>query len=95
MVLSFTSDMEKKYCLRKGVKSVPVYNTGEARITVNGNLLNEKESGGGGINVTLKFEISDDTLTIYYQNNKRTFKELLTDSFIRLTRFPVLIFLQA
>jgi len=86
-VLTFTSNIERKYHLRKDVKRVPIYNIEEARIAINGNFLNEKEAGGGGIDVTHKFEISNDTLVIYYQNNtiKYCFKRISDKKFQLLT----------
>ena len=87
IVLAFTSTIERKYYLKKGVKRVPIYNVEEARISVSGNFLNEKEAGGGGIDVTHKFEISNDTLTIYYRNNtiKYSFKKISDKEFQLLT----------
>ena len=87
IVLAFTSSIERKYYLRKDVKKVPTYNIEEARISVNGNLLSERESGGGGIDVTRKFEISNDTLMIYYQKNtiKYSFKKISDKEFRLLT----------
>lgn len=87
IVLSFTSKIEKKYFSRKGVKRVPPYNIEEAQITINGCFLNEKEGGGGGIDVTHKFEIMNDTLHIYYQNMKikYSFKRINDEKFQLLT----------
>ena len=87
IVLLFTSDIERKYVLKKGIKKVPIYNIEQARISVNGNLLNEKEPGGGGIDMTYKFEISNDILIIYYESNaiKCSFKKINDKTFQLLT----------
>ena len=87
IALAFASNIERKYYLKKGVKRVPIYNIEEARISVNGNLLNEKEAGGGGIDITYKFEISSGTLTIYQLNNtvKYSFKKITEKQFQSLT----------
>jgi hypothetical protein len=88
IALAFTSNIERKYYLKKNVKKVPIYNIEEARILVNGNLLNEQEPGGGGIDVTHKFRISNDTLVIYYRNQtiKYSFKRITDKKFQSLTR---------
>ena len=84
---AFTPTIERIYLIKKNVKVVPIYNIEQARITVTGNLLNEKEAGGGGIDVTYKFEISNDTLRIYDRDNtiKYSFKKISEAKFQLLT----------
>jgi hypothetical protein len=87
IALAFTSTIERKYHVKKGVKRVPDYNIEEAQISINGDILNEKQPGGGGIDVTHKFNISNDTLIIYYRNNtiKYSFKKISEKEFQLLT----------
>lgn len=87
LVLLFTSTIERKYHLKKDVKKIPIYNIEEAKISVNGNNLNERQHGGGGINNTYKFDISNDTLFIIYKKNslKYSFKRISDNEFFKLT----------
>ena len=87
IVLVFKGSLEFKYHLKKGVRVVPDYNMEEARYSINGNLLREQQGGGGGIDVTHLFELSHDTLVIYYRANtiKYTFRRIGNNKFRSLT----------